>query len=131
MSQFSKKLEYVQRELQLNPTDEVLHAHENEIKEALINTWLEEESALKQKSRDQRVALGDSNTSYFYNLMMSRRARNTIMIIEDSAGNFVKGYEVAKAAFAFFKALRGPSIEQRDVPKVQVLKMLSKGPPRS
>lgn len=73
---FSKKLDSIQRALLTSPTNEYLYREEKECKQHIFIYWQDEESALKQKSRDQCILLGDSNSKDFYNLMRVRRYWN-------------------------------------------------------
>ncbi|CAN1144462.1 hypothetical protein LINPERHAP2_LOCUS14112 [Linum perenne] len=51
--------------------------------DAIMKNWMElrkaEKSIMKQKARDLKINLGDSNTSYFHKAMKVRRAHNKIL----------------------------------------------------
>lgn len=61
----SKELEKTHIAIQTNPFNERLLMHEREYRQYILRYWEEEESTMKQKSRDQCISLGDSNTTYF------------------------------------------------------------------
>lgn len=82
--------------------------------------WAEEEAALKQKSRDQRISLGDSNTKYFYNLFKTCQNHNSIWSIKNSHGDFVYGDEVFKVATTYYESLLGAQLDQCDQPSIDV-----------
>lgn len=59
-----QQLEAIKFAIQVNPMDTHLLAPEKDHKKYNISYWEVEESALKQKSRDQCISLGGLNTTY-------------------------------------------------------------------
>lgn len=98
-----------------------LHVLEREIKENITKYW-EEESAFKQKFRDQIISLGDSNTTYFYGLMKILRHRNSISSIRNTQVNLVMGDAVYKEAELFYKPLLAPVLLERPEPISQFVR---------
>ena len=58
----------------------------SEINQKLLQAYKAEEEFWKQRSRQLWLTLGDRNTCFFHASTKSRRARNKLIVIEDSEG---------------------------------------------
>ncbi|MQM07005.1 hypothetical protein Taro_039839, partial [Colocasia esculenta] len=72
--------------IQHNPSDYTLIAKEKEIKKEYIKAMENEEAFYKQKSKQNWLSLGDSNTKFFYASFKARKAINSITRCKDSNG---------------------------------------------
>lgn len=74
-----------------------------------VRHWLHvEESILKQKSREQWVKLGDSNSKFFYATMKQRQAQNRIDAIQTDSGEIVRDpCLIENEVVRFYTALMG------------------------
>ena len=63
------------------------------LKSELNNHLMQEESQLRQKSREIWLQLGDKNSRFFHASIMARQARNYICHLYISTGRRVSNYE--------------------------------------
>ncbi|KAK4706499.1 hypothetical protein R3W88_033948 [Solanum pinnatisectum] len=70
-----------------------------------LNKWSTiEEAIYKQKSRVQWLKLGDSNTSYFYARMKSRKSQNQITMLTKEDGTIIRDLEeITREAVRFIR----------------------------
>ncbi|MQM06192.1 hypothetical protein Taro_039013 [Colocasia esculenta] len=85
--QCKQNLQDTQEALQLNPFDDQLITKEKDNCRKYLQAMKCEESLIRQKSRENWLTLGDSNTKFFYASIASRRARNHIKKFKDDQGN--------------------------------------------
>ncbi|CAL1368145.1 unnamed protein product [Linum trigynum] len=66
------------------------------------------ESFLRQKSQQQLVNCGDSNSRFFYSMVKTRQAKNTIKQLVTETGTIVEDIEeIGHEAVEFYKKLLG------------------------
>lgn len=70
----------------INYSDVTMYCEEG-IKQAQLKKFLAvQQSALKKKSRVQRLQLGESKSKFFFSAMNERNAKNSIDILYSAAG---------------------------------------------
>ncbi|KAK1318896.1 hypothetical protein QJS10_CPB04g01152 [Acorus calamus] len=73
-----QNLETAQAHLQDDPLNQDLIHIENRARDSYKALFSSEESMIRQKSRQNWLQLGDSNTAFFYASFVGRKARNTL-----------------------------------------------------
>lgn len=69
-----------------------------------------EENFIKQKSRNQWLNLGDSNSAFFHKIVKARNASNPVKILKDDQGNSISDPKLIKEmAIGFYRNLLGCS----------------------
>jgi Reverse transcriptase (RNA-dependent DNA polymerase) len=76
-------------------------------KKLLDDYYLEEESYLKQRSRNKWLEEGDLNTSYFHKVATARKKRNLILSMEIEGQVTTSLSDIQKHIFHFYKSLFG------------------------
>ncbi|KAK1258432.1 hypothetical protein QJS04_geneDACA006635 [Acorus gramineus] len=66
--------------------DPILILQEHEARIEYLQLLAEEESFIRQKSRQNSIQLGDSNLAFFYAALASRKARNTLREVKKPDG---------------------------------------------
>lgn len=90
MTEAPKNIASIQTELMVKQKDSLVK-EEKALKERLLRLHADEELALKKKSRDMRISLGDSNSNFFYNTMKTRQHRNSILSLQNASGDVTAG----------------------------------------
>lgn len=100
-----KRLAGIQRNLELGPNPFLsnLNRHLQKDYEGIL---LQEECYWKQKSRDNWIALGDRNTSYFHASTTINKGRRWILSLQDHNEVWISNHDELKdMATAFYKML--------------------------
>ncbi|XP_056691623.1 uncharacterized protein [Spinacia oleracea] len=118
-----QELEEVQSQLGTDPTNFLLQVDEKVYTEKL-RKWLSvEESALKQKSRIQWLADGDSNSKFFYASVKQRRNVNRISLLYTDQGHkIVDPGEITLKIQKFYVTLLGTSATHLSKPDLPTLR---------
>ncbi|KAK1314810.1 hypothetical protein QJS10_CPA01g01582 [Acorus calamus] len=99
-------LAVIQRLLHDNPMDPTMISQEKEARLNYANLLVEEESFIRQKSRQNSIQLGDSNSAYFYASMAARKARNTLRKVRLQSGEFSDDPKIVMAeSIGYYKKL--------------------------
>ncbi|KAK1297668.1 hypothetical protein QJS10_CPB15g01193 [Acorus calamus] len=99
-------LEEVQKKLQGDPLNQQLLHIESEARREYKNTLTSEESMIRQKSRQNWLKLGDSNSAFFYASFASRKAHNTLRKVTLQNGSQSENPDTVKSfTVDFFKRL--------------------------
>ncbi|XP_026455374.1 uncharacterized protein LOC113356446 [Papaver somniferum] len=77
----------------------------------LSETRLQHNTMLRQKSRNQWIAEGSSNSSFFHNSIRIRRSSNTISELVDSTGQTISDYDLLRDHVVQFCADKFNGIE--------------------
>ncbi|XP_022024504.1 uncharacterized protein LOC110924825 [Helianthus annuus] len=88
------KLDGIQKAIDANPLDMALRESESRCIQEFNSVSYDEECFLKQKSKAEWLAAGDSNTKFFHNCVKMRNACSKIHSIQDVHGNKFKGNDV-------------------------------------
>ncbi|KAK1316673.1 hypothetical protein QJS10_CPA05g01847 [Acorus calamus] len=93
-----KKRALIQTQLAVhqNQTNISLRSAESEAKIAYITALHQEESFLRQKSRQHWLALGDRNSKFFYSSIQSRKSRNSISTLKSNDGLLISDHSSIK-----------------------------------
>lgn len=95
----------IQKDLERNPTDDLLQREEVLQKEFDI-VLKQEEVLWYQKSREKWVVFGDRNTNYYHTSTIVRRKRNIIDMLKDDDGRWIdQSEELEKLAITYYKRL--------------------------
>ncbi|KAK1284260.1 Trichome differentiation protein GL1 [Acorus calamus] len=86
----------IQALLQYNPLDPELISQESSARALYARQLLQEESFLKQKSRQMWLFLGDTNSKFFYDSLKSRSVVNTISRLHSIDGSELSSPEEIK-----------------------------------
>ncbi|KAK1321250.1 hypothetical protein QJS10_CPA03g00836 [Acorus calamus] len=99
-------LERVQSQLQSDPLNHMLINRESQERLAFKSLLATEESMIRQKSRQNWLQLGDSNTAFFYASFAGRKAQNTLRRVTLSDGSISEDPAVVKnEVVSFFSNL--------------------------
>ncbi|MQM00259.1 hypothetical protein Taro_032990 [Colocasia esculenta] len=95
-----------QKQLANNPLDDTIHDHEKNCRTAYLNALEIEERFAKQKSKQQWLTLGDSNTKFFYAAIKARRIHNKIKHCKSRDGTILTSEEdICSHALSFYYEL--------------------------
>ncbi|KAK7243624.1 hypothetical protein RIF29_38430 [Crotalaria pallida] len=109
-----EKLEYVQAQLALNPTDVMLQQDEKAVFLKLRDTQKAAYSFLKQKAKVDWMREGDENSKMFHNAIKQRLYRNKILRIQDAYGNIVTGQDnITELFVSFYQDLFSKKVQER------------------
>ncbi|XP_021859027.2 uncharacterized protein [Spinacia oleracea] len=118
-----QELEEVQNQLCSDPADLLMQVEEKRCTGNLRKWLFVEESALKQKSRIQWLADGDSNSKFFYASVKQRRNMNRISLLYTTQGHkIVDPGEITVEIQKFYMALLGTAathISKPDLPSLR------------
>ena len=89
LTQARESLILTQSHLCSRPDDVDLQSEEKLKQKAYLDCLATEESFAKQKSKQQWLTLGDSNTKFFYASIKARRAVNSIKRCKDANGSWI------------------------------------------
>lgn len=93
------------------PRDVALHEQEKEAMCSFMELSAAEESFKRQKSIVQWLTLGDKNTRFFHQKMVSHRLRNKILSLVDSNGVRLEDPDAIKTEIlGYYKGLLGSSL---------------------
>lgn len=126
LSKARKKLEVIQSQLKINCMDQDLIDQEKRVL-MKVEKWSNiEEQILHQKSREQWIACGDSNTKYFHAQLKMRTNISTINSIYNEVGNkLCDPIQVEEEFTKYFKKILGKAIL---LVNVQTLKLSIRAP---
>ncbi|PWA59001.1 RNA-directed DNA polymerase, eukaryota, Reverse transcriptase zinc-binding domain protein [Artemisia annua] len=102
-----KELDEVQKAIDKDPFNSALREEHAHYLITFKEATLDEERFLKQKSKIHWLHAGDSNTSYFHNIVKSKCARNRIELVRDSANVLHEGNAVAGAFVSHYEQFLG------------------------
>ncbi|XP_022030697.1 uncharacterized protein LOC110931619 [Helianthus annuus] len=106
-----KKLDEIQLAIDANPLDVSLREAESLCLHEFQSVSYDEECFLKQKSKADWLAAGDSNTKFFHNSVKMRNAYMKIHSIHDSSGDCFYGddvYGVLVSHYSKFLGVQDP-----------------------
>lgn len=101
-------LEEMERRIQEDPSDQNLIIQENKDQFRLAALLKEEEMFVRQKALALQISLGDSNTSYFYKQLATRKARNGIYRIVGQDGVLEDQNDINSEAVRYFEQALNP-----------------------
>ncbi|XP_022024382.1 uncharacterized protein LOC110924695 [Helianthus annuus] len=107
VSDLRKKLDGLQELIDANPLDVDLRTREAECLNEFRIASYDEECFLKQKAKVEWLCAGDSNTSFFHNMVKCRNARSRIQSIRDVVGNRFNGDDVPNALVDHYEKFLG------------------------
>ncbi|GJW67075.1 hypothetical protein Tco_0121499 [Tanacetum coccineum] len=109
VNKLRKELDEVQKALDLNPADTILHEEEAVYLQAFNEVKLDEERFLKQKAKVDWLEVGDANSAYFHKTVKCRNQYSRIEVIHDSASVEVSGSQVPDVFVSHYKEFLGTS----------------------
>lgn len=99
----SDQVQNLQSNFHNSPFDVDLHKEEMKLKSELSFWVNQEESMVRQNSKENWLQLGDRNSNFFYRALRCRTARNTINHLISSYGNRINTMEeIRKSTPLFF-----------------------------
>ncbi|GKB03041.1 RNA-directed DNA polymerase, eukaryota, reverse transcriptase zinc-binding domain protein [Tanacetum coccineum] len=102
-----KNLKDIQAEVEKNPFNCDLKARAVKVLNEYMEVSNDELKLLQQKAKIKCLSEGDQNTTYFYEILKSRKHKGRIKSICNENGNRYDGDKVAKAFFEHFKKFLG------------------------
>ncbi|XP_019256470.1 PREDICTED: uncharacterized protein LOC109234883 [Nicotiana attenuata] len=113
-----QKLHDVQEQMRTTSISSQKFEEEKELKQQLEKWATIEESIYKQKSRNQWLKLGDSNTAFFFASMKNRISHNKIRSLKTNDGEIIQSREaIEKEIVGFYKGLLGSAADT--IPAIQ------------
>ncbi|GJR59307.1 putative RNA-directed DNA polymerase [Tanacetum coccineum] len=109
------ELDKVKNALDRNPLDTNLRDEEAAYVSAFIDTKLDEERFLKQKSKIELLEVGDANSAFFHKSVKCRNQRSRIDSIRDAADCEVTGSLVAECFVNHYQQFLGTNLECDDL----------------
>ncbi|KAK1302599.1 hypothetical protein QJS10_CPB12g01263 [Acorus calamus] len=104
---------------------ETMILREKEARQIYATLLNEEESFIRQKSRQNNIQLGDSNSAYFYASVAARKARNTLRKVRLQNGEFTEDPTMVKEeSIAYYRKLLNKE-SGLPIPPIPFLKSLS------
>ncbi|KAK1326179.1 hypothetical protein QJS10_CPA01g02060 [Acorus calamus] len=95
-------LEAAQSALSQQPTDSILMDNEARAKESYLSMLRQEESFLRQKSRQTWLSEGDRNSKFFYFSIKARIAQNSIRRVQLADGTYSEDPSLIKHHVIFY-----------------------------
>lgn len=116
VQQAKLKLENIQKQVQLNPSDSNLWRDEATAVKEYGDLSRAEESFLRQKSRVQWLNLGDQNTEFFFRAVRSYHGRNRIVSVSRDDGTRInEPREVKEEIVGYFQRLLSVATHDRPI----------------
>ncbi|GKB78030.1 RNA-directed DNA polymerase, eukaryota, reverse transcriptase zinc-binding domain protein, partial [Tanacetum coccineum] len=109
------ELARVQECLDKDPSNSILREEEMIYANAYKEAAIDEERLLKQKTKIEWLQYGDSNSSYFHNVIEGRISRSRIEVVYDESGNKYCGDSVANQFVSHFSNFLGTCDEVFDI----------------
>ncbi|GJZ85565.1 RNA-directed DNA polymerase, eukaryota, reverse transcriptase zinc-binding domain protein [Tanacetum coccineum] len=109
------KLARVQECLDKDPFNSLLREEEMIYASAYREAAIDEERLLKQKTKIKWLKEGDSNSSYFHNVIKGRVSRSRIKVVYDGLGKAYYGDSVPDQFVSYFSNFLGTSDDIIDV----------------
>ncbi|GJV95020.1 protein LAZ1 [Tanacetum coccineum] len=103
------EVERVQKDLDVDPFNQILRDEEACYVRAFTDALIVEERFLKQKAKVEWLHVGDSNSTYFHKSVKGRISRNRIDVITDMGGNLITREGVPSAFVSHYEAFLGQS----------------------
>ncbi|GJR83550.1 hypothetical protein Tco_0154335 [Tanacetum coccineum] len=101
------KLDRVQKDLDVDPTNVILREEEAAYVQAFNNALLMQERFLMQKAKIEWLKVGDSNSAYFHKSVKSRISRSRINVITNVDGTIFTDDQVASAFVSHYEEFLG------------------------
>ena len=111
VDELRKKLGEIQNSTELRSDSTV--QHDEQVTLEMLRKWsIIDESILRQKSRISWLAMGDSNSRFFYTATKVRAAKNKISLLYNTAGEALTDPQaIENEIMAFYKKLLGSHAE--------------------
>ncbi|GKE32980.1 hypothetical protein Tco_1452302, partial [Tanacetum coccineum] len=101
------KLDQVQRDLDMDPSNLVLCEEEAVYVQAYNDALLMQERFLQQKAKIKWLRVGDSNSAYFHKVVKGRISRSRIDVVASADGTLFEGDQVAAAFMSRYSSFLG------------------------
>ncbi|XP_021984667.1 uncharacterized protein LOC110880453 [Helianthus annuus] len=111
-----KEMDDCQRELDGNPTNGELMKKQSEVLQLYKIAVRDEALFLQQKSKVDWLALGDSNTRYFHNVVKAKNHRSRIFSVRDASGKVFEGGSVPQAFVDHYTQFFGTTMNVNVLP---------------